>query len=123
MSELPPLLLAKSLDNFAEYLDTPPLRVDDLELSVYLSHDERFYPELRHDVVFIVQLQLARSDKGVLYHDVVKKFIEDRLTPEYLGFDQWIGLESDLWALDVSGSSSFNFYNLSYRNNLDDCEE
>ena len=118
--ELPSLLENAGLPNFAEYLKKPPLRADDNEFTVYIANQKN---DTRQGLFFIlIQVQLHGQNKGQEYHDVIWPWILEKVQPGLVGLQDREEVEADLWPMGPNTQNVFNYYEVAFSEDLDDCD-
>lgn len=119
-ANLPALLATASLSDFDEYLNKSPLRVDDLEIAVYIDLDD---DDVNTDMFqVIIQVQIYKKDQVQEYHSVIKPFLQEFLIGSVVDMTQRMHIKSDVYPLDVNSSTSFIFYEVRFETKLDDCD-
>ena len=120
-SNLPGLLAGAGLDNFNEYIAGPTKDEQKKECASYLefegnSTDQRV-------ISFIIQCQLPSILDPTLYHAIILPVIQEFLSAGTVGMETRESIEGDVWPCDVSRSTSFIYYSLTYSQSLDDCDD
>jgi len=116
---LPSLLATASLDNFDEYLNKSPLRIDDKELCVYIDFDDNTTDN--KDFGVIIQTQLNGEDQVQEYHSVIMPFIESNLKGSTIGMVERVSIKSNVWPIDKHGTS-YIYYEIEFTDMLDKCD-
>lgn len=120
-ANLPALLSTAGLDNFAEYLNTSPLRADDSEICTYIITDDN--DVLNDTFGVIMRVQLYGLDKDQEYHSVIKPFLDESLTGSVVGMTQRLSIKSDLYPMEINGQTAYILYEVIFNTELDDCED
>ena len=117
---LPGLLTAAGLNDFQDYLDTPPTDGDRRQLGIYVADEEDTIDLLR--LAILIQAQLPGEPDGEQkYHSVIMKAIREHVTPELVGFHTRQRIFADCYPLDRT-NSTLNFYEIDFQSELDDCD-
>ena len=74
-----------------------------------------------HEVVFILQFQLAAKVELTDYHDIIMPFVREFITPELLDYNTREGIEFEPWPADMSGTAVLWYY-IGFSEPLDDCD-
>lgn len=118
---LPPLLSAAGLDDFEDYSIYPPDDADKKILAVYVDAERDFTVE--YEIRFVIQAQLARERRTTEYHSVIFDAIRKNITSTLMGLEKRDNVEADIWPLDRGNGTSFCFYELSFTQDMDDCDD
>lgn len=118
-SQLPGLLSAATLANFAEYLTRRPKKADDLEFCGYLSEEGNSTNQAYFSVLLQVQLYKVQTVQD--YHSVIFQFLEENIIPSVVGMGYRDSIAADLYEPDKMGSA-FIYYQIDFRSELDDCD-
>jgi len=114
--DIPSLLLTAGLPAIDQFVQGRPLQIDDNELCVYLA-DGNNNGE-RDSCLFIIQLQLNSISHFTPYNDILYEYLFDNITVQLLGFTERDYIGYDIWPMESTG---FIYYELSFYNQLDDC--
>jgi len=118
--ELPPLLGTAGLDDFDEYINRPPLRSNDNEFTVYVA--DMTNSTARGAFIVVFQIQLHGQDKGQEYNDVIWPWLEEKVVASVVGFQERDELSGELWPMGRETQNVFNYYDIVFVNDLDDCD-
>lgn len=120
-ANLPDLLSTAGLDNFDEYRNKSPLRSDDNEICTYIITDDN---EVNNDSFgVIIRAQIYGKDLDQEYHSVIKPFLESDLTGSVVGMTQRTSIKSDLYPMEINGSTAYILYSVIFDSELDDCDD
>ncbi len=119
-ANLPALLGAVPLDNFDEYRNKTPLKVDSKQFCVYIDIDDDDTDS--QTFAAIIQAQLFGKDEADEYHSVIMPFLRSELTASVVGYDVRESIKSDVWPMDNKGVS-FIYYFVTFTIENDDCDD
>ena len=117
---LPALLSTANLLNFESYLSIPDNDPQKRQLTVNPDRNNNVTSDLTR--AFIIKAQLPRIPDNASYFDVIEPFIRENVTPELLGFQNRISIDSDFYPIDLNRTTSYIFFNITFTSSLDDCE-
>lgn len=112
------------LGDFDRYLNKSDLQSDDKELCVYIDNGSDTTDQ--KTVGFIIKAQLYRVTDDVevtSYNDVIFKAIRDNITPTLLEYQERDSINFEQFPFDIGSSSAFIFYQIQFKDSLDDCQE
>ncbi len=118
---LPSLLATATLDNFDRCRNKSPKQADDKELCVYIITDD---DDVNTDSFgVIIQAQIYGDDQVQEYHSVIKPFLIENLTGAVVEMTQRMSLKSDIYPMEIMGSSGYILYSIIFETPLDGCDD